>query len=198
MLPPPSPARNRTLTTPQTRTASLLAPLPLAGLALRSATPAAFPTPRPTPAASPLSSPPLGPTTTALPAPTTNAPASTPADADVSALVLDASEEALAPPAGGDRAQTVFGAPRRAPPALAALARTVAGALPSVRWVALAPAGPAEGAGEGGDMEDGVDSERAACQWFEVGSAEVARPRCLGREETVLVRRRLEGLGRWD
>ncbi|KAH9830141.1 uncharacterized protein C8Q71DRAFT_862728 [Rhodofomes roseus] len=169
---PPNPA-DMTLTPspPQTHTAPHLSALPLAGLALRSSTPAAFPTPRPTPAASPLSSPPLLPADPA---------------ADVDALALDPD----------DRAQTVYGAVRRAPPGVAGLARAVGDALPGVRWLALAPGGPVEDEQNGGGNPKA--DVRVRCEWFEVVGKGRTRARCVGEEEAVRVRRRLEGMGRWD
>ncbi|KZT66531.1 hypothetical protein DAEQUDRAFT_674804, partial [Daedalea quercina L-15889] len=162
-----------------TRTALLLARLPLAALALRSATPAAFPTPRPTPVASPLSSPRLVPSAS----PSPSAPYD---DDDVAALTLDAD----------DRARTVHGAPRRAPPAVAALARAVAEAAPGLRWLALAPAGPDPDA-------RGAD---AKAEWFAVvrgcarakGRLGGVRTACLRAEEAARVYRKLEAFGRWD
>ncbi|KAH9907671.1 uncharacterized protein B0H18DRAFT_1131511 [Fomitopsis serialis] len=100
---------------------------PLAGLALLSSTRATFPTPRPTPFASPLSSPPLGPSSPASPS-------------AVDTLALDADAET-------PTMETMYGAPRRAPPGVEALARAVRGALPGLRYLGLAPCGPAEGRG---------------------------------------------------
>ncbi|KAI0725713.1 hypothetical protein C8Q72DRAFT_888343 [Fomitopsis betulina] len=139
-----------------TRITPTLATLPLAGLALRSAGPAAFPTPRPTPAASPLSSPRLA----------------------SAALTIDADALALGP--SRVQAETVYGAPRPAPPERAALAKTLGAAAPGLRWVALAPAGAAE------------------TEWFEVGGARAGTARCLGEAEAASVRRTLECFGRWD
>ncbi|CCM05344.1 uncharacterized protein FIBRA_07558 [Fibroporia radiculosa] len=108
-----------TITVWMTRIAALLSPLPLLGLALYSSTPASFPSPFSSPAASPPSSPRLSPVPDA------------PAIADLSFAALDS--DAITPVAVTNRSQ---------PPTLRTIARDAASAIPSVRYVALQPAGP--------------------------------------------------------
>lgn len=92
-----------------------------------------------------------------------------------------------APVPADDRMRTAYGALRHPPPALSALAKTVGSAAPSIRWLALAPAGPIESEGANPDSEPAT--------WFEMGGTS---PRSLERGEAVRVRRLLEGLGKWD